>query len=133
MANTDKLGLARPDGSALPDISALNGNMDIVDANLGYLFVRQTYNYDYTNLAAGSNLAITANDFGASTPSGYTPVGLAYYQTGNGNVYAYQINATTTGTGNMMRIHNNASSSSVSATATITILYMRTATKGTES
>lgn len=133
MANTEKLGLARPDGSALPDISALNGNMDIVDANLGYLFIRKTYSYDYSNLAAGSNLSISANDFEVSTPSGYTPAGIVYYHTGNGNVYAYTVSSSATGTSSMMRIHNNAGSSAVSNTATITILYIKTTTKGTES
>lgn len=82
------------------------------------------YSYAYTNLAAGAGLYITANDFGASTPSGYRPAAVLTCNSGSAaNCSVVYFNGAATGTNNMMRIVNT-STAARSYTARITILYV---------
>lgn len=82
------------------------------------------YSANYTvNGNQGKNL--TANDFGMSTPSGYRPVAITRFSSGNANVYVRGVTITATGTDGALYM-NNTTSSSVSATAYIQILYAQT-------
>ena len=95
------------------DASVLTGIFKIVE-----------YTHAYTNLAAGAGLYITANDFGASTPSGYRPAAVLTCNSGSAaNCSVVYFNGAATGTNNMMRIVNT-STAARSYTARITILYV---------
>ena len=83
-----------------------------------------SYSANYTvNGSQGKNL--NANDFGMSTPSGYRPVAITRFSSGNANVYVRGVTITATGTDGVLYM-NNTTSSSVSATAYIQILYAQT-------
>lgn len=83
------------------------------------------YTHAYTSLAAGAGLYITANDFGASTPSGYRPAAVLTCNSGSAaNCHVVYFNGAATGENNMMRIVN-VSSAARSYTARITILYVK--------
>ena len=87
------------------------------------LFQTKTYTVSYT---AGGNasISLTADDFGATTPIGYSPIGASDFATQNVNVAVRGIYGKATGTASMM-LMRNVSSSSVTATAYITILYVK--------
>ena len=87
------------------------------------LIQTKTYTSSYT---AGGNtsISITADDFGASIPSGYAPIGISDFASQNVNVVVRGIYGRATGTAGMMTLRN-ISSSSVTATAYITILYIK--------
>ena len=82
----------------------------------------KTYTYQYT-VAGSSGITITATDLGMSTPSGYRPVAITRYATGNANVIPTVINVTATGSGGAMYLRNT-STSSITATVTLVILYV---------
>lgn len=89
-------------------------------------YTTKDYTYSWSSLAAGGHLDISANNFGFSTPSGYTPVAVLRANSGNStyvSMVGFNGKATTTGTA--MTLHNT-SSSSRSGTANITILYLQT-------
>ena len=87
----------------------------------------QTIEYSYTyNISAGGRTNITGTNFGVSTPSGYAPIGLAYYTTGSQYVFPLTINSTVTGSSQVMALKNTNTSAVSGATANIQILYMRT-------
>lgn len=91
----------------------------------------KSYTYDYTGLAAGATLDITANQLkdsnGAvvSTPSGYTPVAVRNVQSGSSyvDVIAFRSHLLTTNW--LIRLYNH-SSSARGGTASIGILYLQT-------
>lgn len=69
---------------------------------------------------------LSANNFSVSTPSGYTPIGVATFSAGIAGAYVYQINAQATGTARMMSLMN-IKSASITATPSIAILYAKSA------
>lgn len=90
----------------------------------GGTFKNISYSYAYTITANGA-LTITGDDFGVSTPSGYSVAGALSWFTGSQYVFVYRITPQNQGANAIMSLHN-ASNGSISATATITILYAKT-------
>ena len=89
--------------------------------NTAYKIV--SYSHSYTVSANGS-VALTADDMGASTPSGYAPVAITLVGSGNSNVAIRYANASATGSNNMVGL-KSVSSSSITASASVSILYLR--------
>lgn len=87
------------------------------------LFQTKTYSASYT---AGGNASVTltANDFSATTPSGYTPIAVVDFSSQNVSVTVRGIYAKATGTNTMMTLRN-VSSSITTSNAYITILYAK--------
>lgn len=86
-------------------------------------FKKVEYTAEYT-VAATTGVNISADDFGMSTPSGYSVVAILKMGTGNSNTVPRYIDGSATGTSTAMGIRN-LSSSSVTATARMTVLYLR--------
>lgn len=87
-------------------------------------FVKKTYTYAYSNLAAGATQLVTGTNLGVSTPSGYTPIGFVVCHSGLRYVDVIYQDATATGSSNMIILYNH-SASSRSGTATVTVLYAK--------
>lgn len=81
------------------------------------------YTREYT-ISANGNLNISANDFGASDPSGYNPVAITHFSSGNENVYVRTVNALAQTQYQMMSLKNT-TGSAISTTAYIRILYAK--------
>lgn len=88
-----------------------------------------TYTCPYM-VGGGLQAALTATDFGASTPSGYTPIGIQRIAAGNANMLIRAYNAKATGSSAIINLFNN-SSTNVTATATVDIVYVKTEVLGT--
>lgn len=82
------------------------------------------YNFAYSSLAANTMLSITGDDFGISTPSGYAPVGIAYFNSGNDRAMVRSVNGIGTGTTNVMVIRNT-HTSAISGTASLRVIYAK--------
>ena len=87
-------------------------------------FQHKGYQKQYT-VAANSGIVLKASDFGVSTPSGYTPVAIAYINTDNSNVYPYYLDALATGNSTMVALRNT-TGSQITNTCAIRILYLQT-------
>jgi hypothetical protein len=87
----------------------------------------KSYTYTYGQIAASSEVSISATDLGISTPSGYTPVAATYFSGGNKNVIPRFINAEATGSSAAMILRNiTSSATSTGLVATLKILYIYT-------
>ena len=116
---------AGSDGSFIaPGRLYQNGNqaVPLTDTWRGY----QIKNYDvqYT-VGANTFKDITANDFGVSTPSGYTPVAITMFNPGNDKCWVASMKADATGTTPMMTVHNPTNGSFTNH-AYIAVLYLQT-------
>lgn len=90
------------------------------------IFKRVYYTHTWSDtIEAGSSLSFTADDFGVSTPEGYTPVG--FWRLTSGTVYCslLAIVPGATGTSTILSIRNLSSADRSGYTAGIGILYMR--------
>lgn len=87
------------------------------------LIQTKTYTASYT---AGGNASITltANDFNAVTPSGYTPIGISDFASQSTSVAIRGVYGRATGTSAMM-VMRNLTTASVTAAAYVTILYIK--------
>lgn len=81
------------------------------------------YQTSYT-VAANSGKALTGSNFGVSTPSGYSPVAIAYFNTSDSNVNVFYIDARATGGSTVAYIWNTANVS-ITNTMAIAILYLQ--------
>ena len=88
-------------------------------------FMIKPYRKSYT-IASNSALILTADDFGVSTPSGYTPVGVVQFTSGNGDVYVRGLNIAATGQDGMLYLKNT-KNSEITVTAYMQILYVKEA------
>lgn len=106
-----------------------NNSYYILTTNGPEIFKIVQYDYTMPSIAAGGTLGITANNFGVSTPSGYTPIGVQRYTTGSPQLFAADLSTLATGSNNMMCIKNTGSSATGAnaLTARIYIVYARTA------
>ena len=86
----------------------------------------QIKNY-YVQYTVGANTFkdITASNFGASNPTGYTPVAVCMFNPGNDKCWASAIKADATGSTPMMTVHNPTGGSFTNH-AYISILYLQT-------
>lgn len=94
-------------------ISALDDTIKIVE-----------YTASYT-LGANSSKALTVTDFSVSNPTGYTPIGIVAYSTGDQYSFAYQIISNNINADDRIMSIHNVSNASVSSTASINILYIK--------
>lgn len=69
---------------------------------------------------------ITASEFGASTPTGYTPIAVADYSQNLGVIHVRAVGATASG-GQGMMWFGNPNGQTVTVDATVSILYVKTA------
>jgi hypothetical protein len=121
--NTVTLGGETPtitSGGTTVDIS---GDEPSTSASSAIAMEIKTYTCNYS-VNSGQYATLTANGFGVSTPSGYTPIGIQRIAAGNGNMLIRAYNAKATGDSAVINLYNN-SSSNVSATATIDIVYVK--------
>jgi len=92
---------------------------------LNNLLQSKQYTYAYT-IAASSRLDITVSNFNISTPSGYTPFGFSYINTGSQHVFPVTISPNATASSSNILTLKNTATTSVNATATIRVLYIKT-------
>jgi hypothetical protein len=119
--NTITLGSDEPAITTGGTTSPISGSTS--DGPEALDMVIKTYTCSYA-VSGGSQAALTAENFGVSTPSGYTPIGIQRIAAGNANMLIRAYNAKATGSSAVINLCNN-SSSSVNATATIDIVYVR--------
>lgn len=81
------------------------------------------YQTSYT-VAANSDKALTGSNFGVSTPSGYSPVAIVYFNTSDSNVNVFYIDARATDGSTVAYIKNTANAS-ITNTMAIAILYLQ--------
>ena len=96
----------------------------VVPSTSSPLIKRVTYSYDYTNLAGGDTLYLTANQLGISTPSGYAVLAPYYWNTGNADVLVRYVSATAAGTQSTMAVRN-VSTAAKSGTVHLSMAYIR--------
>lgn len=116
------------EGYRLPAVStaglSANANYDIITTK-NKLFIIKEYSYAWSGLAAGKFLEITGNNFGVSTPSGYTAIGFLWFTSGSTSTSICAIRPSNTGTYSVAVIRNEGTAT-VSATARIDIVYALT-------
>ena len=105
-------------------ISDFTTRITSIEGKLNDAVVIKSYSYAYSNLAAGGALSITANNFGATTPSGYLPLAVRRATTGSNWCYITGMLADGTGSNTMLAIHN-VGTVAISGTATIRVAYIR--------
>lgn len=102
-----------------------NGNpVPLTDTNTWRGYQIKNYDVQYT-VGANTYKDITANNFGASTPSGYTPVAITMFNPGNDKCWVAAMKADATGTTPMMTVHNPTNGSFTNH-AYIAVLYLQT-------
>ena len=92
-------------------------------AVLSTMFKIVSYSCEYS-VDGNATKGITATDFNASTPAGYTVVGAVNFNTGSAQCSLSRIRAISTGSNQMMAF-KNLTSNIVTNTASIDILYVR--------
>ena len=92
----------------------------------GDIFKTVGYTYSYT-VAANAAISITANDFGMSTPSGYSVVAVRTWDASNSTMNVYRIIPNATGSGNVISMRNTTNSQQT-GTFSIVVLYVKTYT-----
>lgn len=99
------------------DISTLNGNLTDT-----FVIKRYTAQKSITPSA----VYITASEFGASTPTGYTPIAIVDFSQNLGVIHVRAISVTASG-GQGMMWFGNPNGKTVTVDATVSILYVKTA------
>lgn len=95
-----------------------------LENQLNSLFKIVSYNINYT-VAGNATKNVTAEEFGISTPNGYTPIAILRFSTGSAQVYVRGIIPFGTGAQEIFFM-TNTSSSQINTTAYIDILYTKT-------
>lgn len=112
-------------GTTTAEHYALDARMGkTLNDKIDSLFIVKSYSFAYT-ITGNANLGIKANEFGVSTPTGYTPIAVSVFNSGNSYVVVASINIGATGSSTMMTVHNT-SASTLTPSATLNILYVRT-------
>lgn len=93
---------------------------------LNGLFVYKYYTKAIDSIANNATLSLTGDDFGVSTPSGYTPFAIKRFTSGSVHLYAALVRSDGTGTSTLMNIKNVSGSTQTDKTAGIGILYIKT-------
>lgn len=134
MNHTTNYNLNKPEGTDFYDKENDNANMDIIDAQLkdhadaisdlntsmAGMVKLITYTKSYT-LAPQTAIMLTATDFGAATPAGYTPVCVSAATSGNNYIVIRSFSPTN----NVLILRSVASVDTLSSTATVIIMYVR--------
>ena len=100
--------------------------LSTIQTKLTNLFQYKFYEYSVPTVDVNKTLAIKANDFGFSTPSGYKPFAVIRFSSGSVNLAASAVNGLATGTATAMSIRNIASSAQSNKTASVGIMYIKT-------
>lgn len=88
------------------------------------LFKVKTYTYSWTWSSGARELSITASDFNAQAPDGYTPLTISRISIGALYAYLRAYNANATGTTSMLAIYYSGSGA-ITATATLVVVYVK--------
>ena len=94
-------------------------------AAIDKIFKYVEYTYTIPSVSSGAVKDISASDFGATTPSGYTPVDLVRFFTGSSIFTCHLVNPRATGSTAMMSIRNTSNSTQTNKIAKIGILYIK--------
>ena len=86
----------------------------------------KSYTCTYS-IGANETKTLLANDFSESAPTGYRPVAIANFDSGNNNVLVRGVWTTVSGEADMMKVRNITSSAISNITASVRVLYVRTA------
>lgn len=86
----------------------------------------KTYTYIY-NISADTSLHISANSLQMATPTGYTPLAIVRFNSGEQDIYVRNVNINATGTASAMSVKNTATSNKSNVTATLVIAYIKSA------
>ena len=98
-------------------------NNTLLKPNTWRGYQTKQYTYQYT-IPANGDVMITGSDLGVSTPSGYTPVAITFYNTDDTNVYPIWLSAEATGS-SWVAILRSIVSSQLTHTFTVKILYLQ--------
>lgn len=121
-----KVGTASLNTTATDLCGAVNeheSDISTINSNYTSLIVEKAYQASFSISANGSQV-LKNTDFGTSTPSGYTILGIKSFTTANSAVFVAGINPA--GASEVARLHNVASSAQ-SGTMTVRFLYIRSA------
>lgn len=130
---TPNIGLTKPIGTEFVNLGIINENYDKIDEAVGLnatevakltgLFKIVTYNASFS-VSKNHYTNISANNFGFSTPEGYTPVAFLRYDTGYFDVGLTEFNVKATGNVDALRIYNH-SSGNTSGVVYVDVLYVK--------
>lgn len=111
-------------------LQAWSLRLNNVENTLEDLIITKSYTSPQITVAGGGRAEISASQFAATTPAGYTPIGiLSYSNSSSRNLIPYQITPQNTGNSAMIMLVN-VGTASVTATVTIRVNYMRTSAHG---
>lgn len=123
--NLDTSGLAKD--ATLQAVNSTLGEIKtaIETLSINELFIVKTYTYRWTWSSGERAISITADNFNAVTPDGYTPIAISRISLGALYAYMRLYNASATGTTSMIGLYYQGSNT-ITATATISVLYAKT-------
>lgn len=131
---TPNIGLTKPAGTENVNLSIINENYDKIDEAIGLnateiakltgLFKIVTYNASFS-VSKNYYTSISANNFGFSTPEGYTPVAFLRYDTGYWDVALTEFNVKATGNTHALRIFNLGSGNINRGVVYVDVLYVK--------
>lgn len=116
LGETDSFAIE--DGTVAEIFSELNTGIDVVNSKLSDMFITKEWKTKVT-LPALKPQEISVAEFGASTPSGYTPVAIGYFGIDNSLCYTYAV-----GRQGVMYV-KNMHTEPLTVNATIRILYVK--------
>ncbi len=128
-------GSSKMTSEAIGDLSQLTTSVNsslvgaVNEVNNDLVFKQVAVNAPMANLASGASIALTANDFNYTIPTGYTPICIyGYTMFGNANgCFIYEQTLTAQGAETMVRICNSGSSAtSASGRCYLGILLVKT-------
>ena len=114
------------DTLSLSNLTALpQGIVNDLNRDTKSLFKLETYSCTYT-IAAGANKSFSTADFNITIPTGYEPMALESFYTGNAGCYPYYIRVNSIGTANnIFGVHEIAGTNHTDITATLSVVYIK--------
>lgn len=121
----DTSGLAKD--ATLQAVNSTLGEIKtaITALSINELFIVKNYTYSWTWSSGERAISITADNFNAVTPDGYTPIAISRIALGALYAYMRAYNSSATGTTSMIALYYQGSNA-ITATATISVLYAKT-------
>jgi len=134
--HTHTLYFAHSDDNINGVTLAINKKYSITSCGSSYIFTTPpyklvTYSYQYSAIAAGSEVAITGTALGITSATGtagagYTPLGITKFSGGSDNVMVRFFNVQAYGSSTVLRLRNLSTSSTNSNWCEITVFYLYT-------
>lgn len=109
-----------------------NSQLDDKTANAGYnnytKYGRDMRSiYPQVNINASTSLHISASNLQMATPTGYKPLAIVRFNSGEQDIYVRNVNINATSTASAMSVKNTATSNKSNVTATLLIAYIKSA------